>query len=71
MKYRVIGEQTIEVETIVEADTPEEAKKIAADRDLTLCGIHNTGERWSKENWTWYNIRQFSLEVFEAEEAKK
>ncbi|MBI5270661.1 MAG: hypothetical protein HY856_13400 [Burkholderiales bacterium] len=38
MKYSVAGHMTVSCYTIVEADSPEEAKRIAEDRAVaTLC----------------------------------
>lgn len=41
MKYKVTGYVTLEVSTLVEADSEEEAEKIAQDRDTDIC-IHGS-----------------------------
>ena len=37
IKYRIEGIATIEIVTIVKAETEQEALKIAAERDVSIC----------------------------------
>jgi hypothetical protein len=50
MKYRVNGEVTISVSVVVDAATPEQARKLALRAPMqTLCGSCSRGEddEWS------------------------
>lgn len=49
MRYRVTGYTKIEVETFVEADSEEDAKQIAKDREVMIC-VHGTSScGWENE----------------------
>ena len=50
MKYKIIGYTKIEVKTIVEAKTEEEAEQIARDREIMIC-IHGTDDSECEDEW--------------------
>ncbi len=72
MKYRVTAYTEVEVATIVEADSEEEANKIASDREVDIC-IHGSelAEHESNEDefvlvdGTFYGIKLSDIEEYE------
>lgn len=67
MRYVLKGEKVVCVKTVVEADSAEEAQEIARERDIILCGLHNTDEFFAKQNWVWYEIGKLPVEQFTVE----
>jgi hypothetical protein len=51
-RWKIEGRATIEVKTIVETGTMEEAEKIATDREISIC-VHGTGDEDATEDWVY------------------
>ena len=49
-KWKITGYTKIEVKTIVEANSEEEAQQIAQDREADLC-FHGTEDYDCEEDW--------------------
>lgn len=53
-KYEIYSNLTIEVRTIIEASSEEEALKIAKERGVIICW-HGTADHDAEDNWVMVN----------------
>ena len=56
-KYELYSSLTIEVRTIIEANSEEEALKLSKERQVSIC-CHGTSEYDAKDNWVLTNHSQ-------------
>jgi len=72
MKYLVTGYTEIEVKTLVEADSEDEAIKIASDREVSIC-VHGTDDTDAEDDWVYVDAPNMVIpdiaEEYETEEA--
>lgn len=68
MKYKITGYTQIELKTIVEANSEEEAEQIARDREIDIC-IHGTEDYDCTEDWVYVDApdmaRTDGIEIYE------
>lgn len=69
MRYEVKGIAEMEIVTIVEAESEEEAKRIAQDRDVDvcihgseLCDKHVPDDEWVLTDGTYQTVRVDDME---------
>lgn len=56
-KYELYSNLTIEVRTIIESNSQEEALKLSKEKEVSICW-HGTSECDAKDNWVLTNHSQ-------------
>ena len=66
-QFKITGYTTIEVKTIIEADSEEDAMSIAQDREVAIC-VHGTDDSDATEDWVYVDAPDLNYEGCDIEE---